>query len=102
MKTKLQRAVDATLEKYDELLERELRYRVTYKLGCGFCREYRSHRQDSCGDCPAHAVEPGILSNPTRLRCLPILRRISIMHGGGHAIPALLAAMCYLWGFVEE
>jgi hypothetical protein len=116
MTSKLQRAVDATLEKYDGYLSEALDEDLwgdglDEGSSCAFCQEFMppkyrsSFLSDSgfprCTFCPIGQIEPG------RLFCTahcfgPVLKPIIDTVYAGHAVPAILAAMIYLHGFVEE
>ena len=110
-KTKLQRAVDATLEKINELLNRALdgdrwAYRDIDNGGCAFCVQFKNYisvtcRFSNCDDCPISQIEE---TNPhSHYACVrPVLRPLMAWGEKDGAVPAILAAMIYLHGFVDD
>ena len=102
MKTKLQRAVDATLEKYEEFLEKaqDLKFGQSdfWDSGCAFCKAYPGRYGNPCWGCPIDQVD----GSENDVGCIPVLRELEDEAAMGDTVPAILAAMIYLWGFVEE
>lgn len=109
MKTKLHRAVDATLEKYDGYLERALRGVLHFDdidertNNCEFCEEYmtRSLFFGTCELCPIAKAE-GQVEDLSECGCHKVFVGGGVIFANIGAVPAILAAMCYLWAFVEE
>ncbi len=104
--TKLERARDATLVKYDGFLEAALYEDLgdinTGTRDCAFCCETLGCccLRPDCLVCPINLIEPpwGIVGTEG---CMPILSDLQNMIYNGHAVPAILAAMIYLWGFED-
>lgn len=103
MKTKLQRAVDATLEKYDYYLGDALEDNLGYdEIGfdvrdCRLCDLYLA---DGCIHCPIRISE--LVRKWSVYGCESLCQDAYWVLGEVGAVPAILAALCYLHGLVEE
>ena len=98
--TKLERARDATLAKYDGLLRDALWGEKDFNLyagNCVFCSVFLSH-VSVCLPCPILGAER---IHDSFGHCNDILYKLNRMIDAGDSIPAILAAMIYLWGFED-
>ncbi len=96
--TKLERARDATLAKYDGLLEYAfIPNKKAVLVGirpscfeCAFCQQFVD-----CDGCPIDIAES------LDSCCGRIIVKLAAEIKAGRPVPAIWAAMIYLWGFEE-
>jgi hypothetical protein len=96
MKTKLDRAIEQTLRRWEEKLDRTLGIKTNGFLVCGFCKEYQ-FEYTQCGSCPVYKIEKGhcnftVVDN-SGIVGLPI--------DSEKRIPGILAILVYVHGFKQ-